>query len=180
MAPCCHSVCLVLRCWLLIGPFVTCFWLVSSLLSFHPQFPFWFLSLRYSPVNSLSLLVPSAGFWVAPCCWLLVSSLGPSVAGFWLVSLLVDFDWLSAFSQTIDLAYFLLVMVVFLMAYGVAQQGILFPQHEASWEIITKVFFRPYFQIYGELFIEDAGQCLRGDGTEVPSTFLGPNLYETS
>ena len=46
-------------------------------------------------------------------------------------------------------------MVVFLMAYGVAQQAILFPHEHGSWSLIPKVFFRPYFQVYGELFIED-------------------------
>lgn len=53
------------------------------------------------------------------------------------------------------MTYFLLIMVVFLMAYGVAQQAILFPYETGSWSIIPKVFFRPYFQVYGELFIED-------------------------
>lgn len=57
--------------------------------------------------------------------------------------------------QTIDMTYFLLIMVVFLMAYGVAQQAILFPHEHGSWSLIPKVFFRPYFQVYGELFIED-------------------------
>ena len=55
------------------------------------------------------------------------------------------------------MAYFLLIMVVFLMAYGVAQQAILFPYEAGSWDLIPKVFFRPYFQVYGELFIEDNG-----------------------
>ena len=41
------------------------------------------------------------------------------------------------------------------MAYGVAQQAILFPYESGSWNLIPKVFFRPYFQVYGELFIED-------------------------
>lgn len=41
------------------------------------------------------------------------------------------------------------------MAYGVAQQAILFPYEAGSWDLIPKVFFRPYFQVYGELFIED-------------------------
>ena len=53
------------------------------------------------------------------------------------------------------MTYFLLIMVVFLMAYGVAQQAILFPHEPGSWSLIPKVFFRPYFQVYGELFIED-------------------------
>lgn len=57
--------------------------------------------------------------------------------------------------MTIDMLYFLLIMVVFLLAYGVAQQAILFPYEQGSWGLISKIFFRPYFQTYGELFITD-------------------------
>ena len=75
------------------------------------------------------------------------------------------------------MTYFLLIMVVFLMAYGVAQQAILFPHEHGSWSLIPKVFFRPYFQVYGELFIEDttySGKLLllslpRGGGGDFPS-----------
>ena len=58
------------------------------------------------------------------------------------------------FSQTIDMLYFLLIMVIFLLAYGVAQQAILHPNEEPSWSVVSGVFFRPYFQVYGELFVE--------------------------
>ncbi|XP_048577809.1 transient receptor potential cation channel subfamily M member 7 isoform X2 [Nematostella vectensis] len=57
--------------------------------------------------------------------------------------------------MTVDMIYFLLIMVIFLLAYGVAQQAILFPNQPPSWAIISHIFFRPYFQIYGELFITD-------------------------
>ncbi|KAK3709891.1 hypothetical protein QZH41_007500 [Actinostola sp. cb2023] len=57
--------------------------------------------------------------------------------------------------QTVDMAYFLLILVVFLLAYGVSQQAILFPNQAPTWELIPKIFFRPYFQVYGELFIDD-------------------------
>ena len=50
--------------------------------------------------------------------------------------------------------YFLLIMVVFLLAYGVAQQAILYPNEGPSWSVVSGVFFRPYFQVYGELFVE--------------------------
>lgn len=56
--------------------------------------------------------------------------------------------------QTVDMLYFLLIMVVFLLAYGVAQQAILYPQEGPSWSVVSGVFFRPYFQVYGELFVE--------------------------
>lgn len=58
--------------------------------------------------------------------------------------------------MTVDMLYFLLIMVIFLLAYGVAQQAILYPNETASWSMVSRVFFRPYFQVYGELFFVDA------------------------
>lgn len=49
---------------------------------------------------------------------------------------------------------FLLIMMVFLLAYGVAQQAILYPDEPASWSVLSGVFYKPYFQVYGELFME--------------------------
>ena len=49
--------------------------------------------------------------------------------------------------------YFLLIMVVFFLAYGIPQQAILYPNEGPSWSMASRVFFRPYFQAYGELFL---------------------------
>ena len=43
--------------------------------------------------------------------------------------------------------YFLLIMVVFFLAYGIPQQAILYPNEGPSW-------FMPYFQAHGELFLD--------------------------
>ncbi|XP_065060312.1 transient receptor potential cation channel subfamily M member 6-like isoform X1 [Rhopilema esculentum] len=56
--------------------------------------------------------------------------------------------------MTIDLAYFLFIMAVFLLAYGVARQTILEPNKPVSWKSVAEIFFVPYFQVYGELFID--------------------------
>jgi len=56
--------------------------------------------------------------------------------------------------MTVDMLYFLLIMVIFLLAYGVAQQAILYPNETASWSMLSRIFFRPYFQVYGELFVD--------------------------
>lgn len=56
--------------------------------------------------------------------------------------------------QTVDMLYFLLIMVIFLLAYGVAQQAILYPNEAASWSMLSRILFRPYFQVYGELFVD--------------------------
>ena len=45
-----------------------------------------------------------------------------------------------------------------MLAYGVAQQAILNPNEAGTWGILSKIFFRPYFQTYGELFITDPEQ----------------------
>ncbi|XP_074627353.1 transient receptor potential cation channel subfamily M member-like 2 isoform X1 [Acropora palmata] len=56
--------------------------------------------------------------------------------------------------MTKDMLKFLIIMMVFLLAYGVAQQAILHPDEPASWSVLSGVFYKPYFQVYGELFME--------------------------
>ena len=50
--------------------------------------------------------------------------------------------------------YFLVIVAVFLLAYGITQQAILYPNEPSSWSIVSRVFFRPYFQAHGELFMD--------------------------
>ncbi|XP_038078290.1 transient receptor potential cation channel subfamily M member 3-like isoform X2 [Patiria miniata] len=51
-----------------------------------------------------------------------------------------------------DLVYFMLILLVFLVSYGVARQAILFPRSEWRWHILGDIFLVPYWQVYGELF----------------------------
>ena len=50
--------------------------------------------------------------------------------------------------------YFLVIVGVFFLAYGITQQAILYPNEPSSWSIVSRVFFRPYFQAHGELFLD--------------------------
>lgn len=50
--------------------------------------------------------------------------------------------------------YFLLIMVVFFLAYGIPQQAILYPNEAPSWSMASRIFFMPYFQAHGELFLD--------------------------
>ena len=54
----------------------------------------------------------------------------------------------------VDLMFFLCILFVFLIAYGVAVQAILFPNSSTAEEVLVGVFYRSYFQMYGELFLE--------------------------
>lgn len=60
------------------------------------------------------------------------------------------------FLQFVELATFLLVVIVFLAAYGVARHSLLYGRTAASWKIITDVLFHPYWQLYGELNFDES------------------------
>ncbi|XP_072021681.1 transient receptor potential cation channel subfamily M member 5-like [Amphiura filiformis] len=55
----------------------------------------------------------------------------------------------------IDLAVFMGILVIVLIGYGVAAQAVLYPQVTDPLTVFIEILYRPYFQIYGELFLED-------------------------
>lgn len=68
--------------------------------------------------------------------------------------------------------YFLFIVGVFLLAYGITQQAILYPNEPSSWSIVSRVFFRPYFQAHGELFMDapDISTYLVVNCKDLPNT----------
>ncbi|XP_069481898.1 transient receptor potential cation channel subfamily M member 3 isoform X3 [Ambystoma mexicanum] len=54
----------------------------------------------------------------------------------------------------IDMMYFVIIMLVILMSFGVARQSILFPNEEPSWKLAKNIFYMPYWMIYGEVFAD--------------------------
>ncbi|XP_070581222.1 transient receptor potential cation channel subfamily M member-like 2 isoform X2 [Ptychodera flava] len=54
-----------------------------------------------------------------------------------------------------DLVYFVAVLIVFIMAFGVACEALLYPNHDPTLMLIPKVVYKPYWQMYGELFLEE-------------------------
>ena len=56
--------------------------------------------------------------------------------------------------QVTDLMFFLLLLAVFVLAYGVAQQSLLDPNSTKSWSILLGVVHDPYFSIYGDFNLE--------------------------
>ncbi|KAK3605932.1 hypothetical protein CHS0354_019598 [Potamilus streckersoni] len=64
--------------------------------------------------------------------------------------------------QVYNLAYFFMILLVFIVAYGIASYAILYPHTEPSLETLTEIFRRPYWNIYGELMldtIDDSVDC---------------------
>lgn len=66
--------------------------------------------------------------------------------------------------------YYITLMLVVLMSYGVFRQSVLFPHEEFSWFLVRDIFFKPYFMIYGELFASDIDPPC-GNGTKPDGSF---------
>uniref|UniRef100_A0A8B9SAD1 Transient receptor potential cation channel subfamily M member 3 n=1 Tax=Apteryx owenii TaxID=8824 RepID=A0A8B9SAD1_APTOW len=66
----------------------------------------------------------------------------------------------------IDMLYFVVIMLVVLMSFGVARQAILHPDEKPSWRLARNIFYMPYWMIYGEVF---------ADQIDPP---CGDNLYD--
>ena len=53
---------------------------------------------------------------------------------------------------------FLLIIAVFIISFGIAFQGMLDPNRPLTMNLIVDIIWRPYWQMYGELFLEDAAK----------------------
>jgi transient receptor potential cation channel subfamily M member 3 len=53
-----------------------------------------------------------------------------------------------------NMIYFVVLLLVVLMSFGVSRQSILRPHEEADWQLVKYVFFQPYFMLYGEVFAD--------------------------
>ncbi|XP_072021621.1 transient receptor potential cation channel subfamily M member 5-like [Amphiura filiformis] len=60
------------------------------------------------------------------------------------------------FKMFADLGLFIVIMLFVLLGYGIAVQVVQYPRANTDFmSTMTSIFYRPYFQIYGELFLED-------------------------
>lgn len=67
-----------------------------------------------------------------------------------------------------NMIYFVVLLLVVLMSFGVSRQSILNPNEEADWRLVRDVFFQPYFMLYGEVFADDIDPPCGEDPTQVP------------
>ncbi|XP_035379508.1 transient receptor potential cation channel subfamily M member 1-like [Electrophorus electricus] len=63
----------------------------------------------------------------------------------------------------IDMLYFVVIMLVVLMSFGVARQAILHPDEELTWRLARNIFYMPYWMIYGEVFADSIDRKTRID-----------------
>ncbi|KAK4884574.1 hypothetical protein RN001_000845 [Aquatica leii] len=71
-----------------------------------------------------------------------------------------------------NMIYFVVLLLVVLMSFGVCRQAILYPDKEPSWKLARDVFYEPYFMLYGEVFADGIDpQC--GTGPDDPPCLTG-------
>ena len=46
----------------------------------------------------------------------------------------------------------MLILMVFIISYGIAVQVILYPNEDAEWGLVRSIMRKAYYQIYGEMF----------------------------
>ncbi|KAF6019914.1 TRPM3 [Bugula neritina] len=54
-----------------------------------------------------------------------------------------------------DMLNFIVILLIVLMSFGVARQGLRNPYNEPSWFSLRDVFLEPYFMLYGEVYAPD-------------------------
>ncbi|XP_038077470.1 transient receptor potential cation channel subfamily M member 1-like [Patiria miniata] len=65
-----------------------------------------------------------------------------------------------------DMCYFIILLIIFLMGFGVVRQSVLHPNEEFSWVLLREVFKEPYFMIYGEVYADKINPPC-GEGTKM-------------
>lgn len=54
-----------------------------------------------------------------------------------------------------NMLYFIVLLLVVLVSFGVCQQSIKFPNEDWHWRLLRHVFYQPYFMLYGEVYAPD-------------------------
>lgn len=53
-----------------------------------------------------------------------------------------------------DLQFFIMIFAVVLVSFGIITQANLYPNSEPTFQLLKNVVYLPYWQMYGELFLE--------------------------
>ncbi|KAL6254233.1 hypothetical protein P5V15_014851 [Pogonomyrmex californicus] len=54
-----------------------------------------------------------------------------------------------------NMIYFVVLLLIVLLSFGVARQAILKPNSDPKWHIIRDIFMEPYFMLYGEVYADN-------------------------
>ncbi|MFH4977286.1 hypothetical protein AB6A40_003995 [Gnathostoma spinigerum] len=55
--------------------------------------------------------------------------------------------------------YIVVLLVVALLAFGLARQSITYPDEDWHWMLVRNIFYKPYFMLYGEVYADEIDAC---------------------
>ncbi|VDL62851.1 unnamed protein product [Nippostrongylus brasiliensis] len=59
----------------------------------------------------------------------------------------------------LNMSYIIVMLVVSLLAFGLARQSITFPNEDWHWLLVRNIFYKPYFMLYGEVYADEIDNC---------------------
>ncbi|CAD5113778.1 DgyrCDS2946 [Dimorphilus gyrociliatus] len=82
-----------------------------------------------------------------------------------------------------DMLYFIVILLVVLMSFGVARQSITYPNQDPDWSLLKHIFLKPYFMLYGEVYAGeiDPADCVNNPQSKddikcVPGMWITPAI----
>ncbi|XP_050299656.1 transient receptor potential cation channel trpm isoform X2 [Anthonomus grandis grandis] len=74
-----------------------------------------------------------------------------------------------------NMIYFVVLLLIVLMSFGVCRQAILNPNAAPHWRIARDVFMEPYFMLYGEVYADKIDpDCGTDEDCHVPGRWISP------
>lgn len=58
-----------------------------------------------------------------------------------------------------NMSSIVVMLVISLLAFGLAKQSIMYPNQDWHWLLLRNVFYKPYFMLYGEVYADDIDPC---------------------
>jgi hypothetical protein len=58
-------------------------------------------------------------------------------------------------TQAKDLMYFVIILLVFVISYAIAAYSVMYPNSEMDFDLLVKVLRLGYWNLYGELLLEE-------------------------
>lgn len=61
--------------------------------------------------------------------------------------------------MVMSMSSIVVMLVISLLAFGLARQSITYPNEEWHWLLLRNVFYKPYFMLYGEVYADEIDTC---------------------
>ncbi|XP_061188845.1 transient receptor potential cation channel subfamily M member-like 2 [Saccostrea echinata] len=114
---------------------ILCFYIIALALSFVPSYA----AVEFGRVFMAMSLI--AFFMRILKTFSAIEELGPKL---WMIAAMAK-----------DLMFFVIILMVFVVSYAIAAYSVIYPESDVDWDLIANVLRLGYWNLYGELLLED-------------------------